>query len=129
MTVPVEVNIDAEVPVSSQQAVGHRVVLRQQPLPYTEENISAGLGDTLDDSLAGLVLDLEVDVLGSTLLGAVIADVVDSLNSSLLPLVGDLIGQLVESLVEPLLQALGITVGYADVIVVSVEFDGNNLIQ
>ncbi|GGO88726.1 hypothetical protein GCM10011348_44850 [Marinobacterium nitratireducens] len=129
VTVPVEVNVAVEAPVSSQQAVGHTVLLPRQPLPYTEEGVSAGPGDTLDDSLSGLELDLSVDVLGSTLLGAVIGDVLDLLTASLLPAVGDLIAQLALDVVEPLLRALGITVGYADVIVVSVEFDGSGLIE
>ncbi|ANG64534.1 hypothetical protein A8C75_20040 [Marinobacterium aestuarii] len=133
----VGIDIEASVPESSQSSIEHSFTLGGEALPSDPpERVNAPLGKTLDATLDEMTLDLNVILLDGALnsllglsLDYVLDEVLGLVKEPVLDVAKPLVVTLVGDVVEPLLQALGITVGYADVIVESVDMGKSNLIE
>ncbi|MDO6708773.1 pilus assembly protein TadG-related protein [Photobacterium sp. 1_MG-2023] len=131
VTVPVEIDITANVPVSTSDYITHsHTVDPELELPQLIGNVSPPIGSTLSDTLSNIELDAELNVADIGLISAVLNLVLSLLTDTVLPLVATLLNSLLLSVLEPILSdVLGIQVGSADVFVTSIEVDGGNLIQ
>ncbi|WP_027250682.1 pilus assembly protein TadG-related protein [Photobacterium halotolerans] len=130
-TVPVEIDISANVPVSASDFIEHsNTVDPMLELPQLVGSVSPPIGTTLSDTLNNIELDAELNVANLGLLNGVLNIVLGLLTNTVLPLVASLLNSLLLSVLDPLLsQVLGIQVGTADVFVTSIDVDGGGLIQ
>ncbi|MGB7995834.1 MAG: pilus assembly protein TadG-related protein [Photobacterium halotolerans] len=130
-TVPVEIDISADVPVSTSDFIEHtQAVDPTLELPQLVGSVSPPVGKTLNDTLNNIELNAELNVADLGLINLVLNTVLGLLTDTVLPLVASLLNSLLLSVLDPLLsQVLGITVGTADVFVTSIDVDGGGLIQ
>ncbi|PXF28605.1 hypothetical protein WH50_25425 [Pokkaliibacter plantistimulans] len=111
--------VSGNVPVASSSPVTKVISVQDADLPYGPERVNSSASSTLSGTIESL--NLSVSLLGLTLSTAQ--------GQSVKSLFADTLETLGSALIEPLLLGLGVSIGYADITILSADVEKGDLIQ